>query len=149
MVGLWFPTSVKDLTPQLLTTVIQEFHPGVVVEGFDVVQNKSYGEAMVSTSARATLQLRYGEGATPDLPSQVILKLSRGIDTICGPLYANEVRFYCNLRGDRHRDTTDAGGCLRPRDDTIWLPSRGPLTALGPVSQCASGSLACRSGGPS
>lgn len=93
-----FPTSAAEFTPDILTAVIAETNPGVRVADFDVVQAMAYGEEMVSTSARAVLDLRYAPGAPDDLPRRVVVKIARGVDTLLAPLYENEVGFYRNVR---------------------------------------------------
>jgi aminoglycoside/choline kinase family phosphotransferase len=97
-VSVNLPASAEDLTPALLTSLVSARHPAVVVEAVEVLQTKSYGEEMVSTSARAVLQLHYRETAPSGLPSRVVVKMSRGVDTIMAPFYRNEVAFYQNIR---------------------------------------------------
>lgn len=92
------PASVEELTPALLTALLAARQPAAVVESVEVVQAKSYGEQMVSTSARALLQLRYRAGTPADMPSRVVVKMARGVDAILGPFYRNEVAFYRDLR---------------------------------------------------
>jgi Ecdysteroid kinase-like family len=94
------PASVEDLTPQLLTSLMAARFPSTEVEAVEVLQVKAYGEQMVSTSARATLQLHYRPGSPRDLPARVVVKLPRGIDTIMAPFYRNEVAFYRDIRGE-------------------------------------------------
>lgn len=93
-----FPDSVDRLTPEILTAVIGERHPGVAVRGFEVLKWSGYGEEMVSTAARAVLALDYAPGAPADLPRQVILKLPREAGDMLAPMYSNEVRVYLHLR---------------------------------------------------
>jgi hypothetical protein len=97
-VGVALPASVEDLTPALLTYLLAEREPTAVVEAVEVLQAKSYGEQMVSTSARALLQLHYRGGSPPGLPRRVLVKISRGVDTILAPFYRNEVSFYRDVR---------------------------------------------------
>jgi hypothetical protein len=99
MADLRFPINVADLTAELLTETVQQLYPEVAVESFTVVDSKSYGEAMVSTAARAVLDLNYS-GDTGQLPSRVVLKLARDESGIMAPFYANEVNFYTLLRPD-------------------------------------------------
>ncbi|MDB5985675.1 MAG: hypothetical protein JWR16_728 [Nevskia sp.] len=92
-----FPQSVSDLTPQLLTALIAPRHPGAVVQSFEVLKSSQYGEAMVSTSARALLSLQYAPGTGNGLPQRAILKLPREISQIIAAIYVNEVRLYMQL----------------------------------------------------
>jgi hypothetical protein len=93
------PASVEDLTPQLLTSLMAVRFPSTVVEAVDVLQVKAYGEEMVSTSARAILELHYRSGSDPSLPKRVVVKLPRGVDNIMAAFYHNEVAFYRDVRG--------------------------------------------------
>jgi aminoglycoside/choline kinase family phosphotransferase len=86
------------LTPTLLSTLISAHHPSAAVDSFELLESKSYGEQMVSTSARAVLNLHYREGSPSHLPVKVVVKMSRGVDAIMAPLYRNEVAFYSDLR---------------------------------------------------
>lgn len=90
------PSTAEGITPDYVTGLLSEAHPGVVVEDVEVVDAKTYGEQMVSTAGRALLRLRY-RGET-DLPTQLVLKIPRGVDTIMAPFYANEVSFYRRIR---------------------------------------------------
>lgn len=96
--GTKLPASVEDLTPALLTSLIGDRHPSAVIDAVEVLQAKSYGEQMVSTSARAVLRLHYRAGSPLDLPTRVVVKMSRGVDTIMAPFYRNEVAFYRDMR---------------------------------------------------
>jgi Phosphotransferase enzyme family len=99
-VSVQLPASAEDLTPALLTALISARYPSVVVEAIEVLQAKSYGEAMVSTSARAVLELRYREAPPSGLPTRAVVKMPRGVDAIMAPFYRNEVAFYQNIRGE-------------------------------------------------
>jgi hypothetical protein len=87
----------EEFTPELLTTVIRTRHPGVTVTGFDLLESRSYGEQMVSTSARAIVNLRYAPGAPADLPTRVVLKLALGVKSVMSAFYENEVQIYRQL----------------------------------------------------
>jgi aminoglycoside/choline kinase family phosphotransferase len=91
------PTSAAGITPAYLTGLLGELHPGTWVDAVEIVDAKNYGEAMVSTAARAAVKLRYAPGSPP-LPNRLVLKLARGIDDIMAPFYANEVAFYRHIR---------------------------------------------------
>ena len=92
------PAEPRDLTPAYLTRLLQERHPGTVVEAAEILDAKSYGEQMVSTAGRATVIVRYGPGTPPELPTRMVVKLPRGVDRIMAPFYANEVAFYRRIR---------------------------------------------------
>lgn len=109
MSAIPFPTRIEELTLDTLNRVIARQHPGVRLTGFDVVHTKAYGEQMVSTAARAVLDLHYAPG-TPALPTRVILKLALGENgpdyaAIIGPFYENEANFYTRLRGELSIET--------------------------------------------
>jgi hypothetical protein len=93
-----FPAGPGDLTPAVMTRLLQELYPGVLVEAVETVSAKSYGEQMVSTAGRATVRLHYARGAPQGLPAQMVVKLPRGVDRIMAPFYANEVAFYRRIR---------------------------------------------------
>jgi aminoglycoside/choline kinase family phosphotransferase len=99
-VSIKLPASAEELTPALMTSLVSVRHPSVVVEAVEVLQTKSYGEQMVSTSARAVLQLHYRKSVPSGFPSRVVVKMSRGVDTIMAPFYRNEVAFYQNIRDE-------------------------------------------------
>src|SRR5690554_2929626 len=98
MNSLCFPDDIRHLTPDMLTAVIRRLYPGVTVDSVEIVESKSYGQEMVSTAARAVLDLTYSAGA--DLPARVVLKLARDSSKFLAPFYENEVDFYNNLRGE-------------------------------------------------
>lgn len=100
------PNSPHDLTPDLLTTILQTVEPAARVTAVAIVKSHEYGDGDVSTSARATAQLSYSEDSPAGLPRDVILKLSfdprkEGTDAwYCqlDGLFANEVNFYNRIR---------------------------------------------------
>ena len=98
MTETYFPVDIGELSPQLLSATIQRLHPGAVVERFEVVESKAYGDAMVSTAARAVLDLHYAPGTGDGLPGRVVLKLARDQSKLLAPFYENEVNFYNRLR---------------------------------------------------
>lgn len=91
-----FPVDLSELTPAILTATLRRLYPDATIEDFTVVESRTYGEAMVSTAARAVLDLTYS--GAPDLPQRVILKLARDSSKLLAPFYANEVNFYNRLR---------------------------------------------------
>lgn len=92
------PWDPRAFTPEILNELIVPWRPDVRIERITVVENKAYGDGMVSTAARAVLDVEYAEGAPGGLPPRAILKLGRSPDFKIGPLYRNEVRFYNVLR---------------------------------------------------
>jgi phosphotransferase family enzyme len=121
MTALRFPIDVADLTPKILTGTMQQLYPQVAVESFTVVDSKSYGEAMVSTAARAVLDLNYS-GDAGSLPPRVVLKLARDESGIMAPFYANEVNFYTRLRpGLQIEAPVTLGGVFDPDSGQFGL----------------------------
>ncbi len=77
-----FPADLTHLTPEVLTPVLAERHPGVVVEQVRVVDRARCGDGVASTADRVALELAYPEGADGALPSRMMLKtilLHRGL----------------------------------------------------------------------
>lgn len=92
------PSTADGITPTYVTGLLDTRYRGVRVEAVEIVDAKTYGEQMVSTAGRAVLRLRYAVDTPSDLPTQMVLKLPRGVDTIMAPFYANEVAFYRHVR---------------------------------------------------
>ncbi len=92
------PTSVEGITPAYLSGLIDESRPGTTIEAATVVDAKTYGEQMVSTAGRVIVDVRYGTGAARELPRRLVIKLTRAVDAIMAPFYANEVAFYRRIR---------------------------------------------------
>jgi hypothetical protein len=92
------PTTAEGITPAYLTGLVEEVLPGTRIETVSIVDAKTYGEEMVSTAGRAVVTVRYAAGSAPNLPTQLVVKVERGIDTIMAPFYANEVNFYRRIR---------------------------------------------------
>jgi hypothetical protein len=88
------------MTPERLTELISEMHPGVVVDSVLVTEAKNYGDQMVSTAGRERVSVTYGEGTAPGLPTDLVIKIPRDVDNIMGPFYANETVFYRNIRAE-------------------------------------------------
>jgi hypothetical protein len=102
------PTSVEGITPAYLSQLIGNAHPGSAVEAVEIVDAKTYGEQMVSTAGRVIVDVRYAAGSAP-LPTRLVIKLTRAIDKIMAPFYANEVAFYRRIRPEL--DTVEAPAC--------------------------------------
>lgn len=92
------PWDPHEFTTEMLNELIAPWHPDIRIEKMTVIDNKAYGDGMVSTAARAVLGVEYADGAPAGLPPRIILKLGRSPDFQIGPLYQNEVRFYNVLR---------------------------------------------------
>jgi hypothetical protein len=105
-----FPVDIQQLTPAILTATIRKVHPGVTVETMAIVESKAYGEAMVSTAARAVLDLTYSGAGAISLPGRVILKLARDNSKLLAPFYENEVNFYNRLRPELEMEAPVALG---------------------------------------
>ncbi|CAN5125041.1 phosphotransferase [soil metagenome] len=90
-----YPLTAEGWTPTLLTELLQDQRPGTRVEKVTVAERNLYGEGMVSTAARLTLDLDYA-GPT-DLPRRVVVKIAQTVMP-AQRLYENEVAFYARLR---------------------------------------------------
>src|SRR5690606_4866822 len=88
------PERIADLDLHTLNALVRQQHPQAVVEDFTVLKAMQYGDGMVSTSARAFVELDYRPGSGDDLPRQVLVKLAYDLEQLPWPLYANEVGFY-------------------------------------------------------
>lgn len=100
------PLSPYEIGPDLMTEIMRQQFRDVQVAGIEIGKTHEYGEGDVSTSSRATAHLSYAAKSTPDLPRDVVLKLSfdprvEGTDAwFCNltGLFANEVDFYNRIR---------------------------------------------------
>jgi len=95
-----FPADVRDITPALLTAVISETTPGVVVEAFEILEVKYAGEGVASTADRVVLDLYIVAGAPAHLPTRLVLKTMLVTPHAPATMYENEVRFYAGIRGE-------------------------------------------------
>ena len=94
--GIPFEPEAYDA--DLLNAIIAPWRPDVRIAGVRVRDAKKYGDGMVSTAARAFLEVDYAAGSPAGLPRNLVLKLGRSPDFMIGPLYRNEVQFYNVLR---------------------------------------------------
>ncbi|MCC5953209.1 MAG: phosphotransferase [Acidimicrobiia bacterium] len=94
-----FPSDVDQLTPAIVGAVLAEQHPGVVVDGLDVVAEKRCGDGVASTADRLVLDLSYRPGTGGELPRRLVLKTMLASPHAPEAMYENEVRFYRELRG--------------------------------------------------
>ncbi len=92
------PTTADGLTTDYVTGLLQARYPGVRAVSFGICDAKTYGEQMVSTAGRATIDVAYAGAVPADLPGRFVIKLARGVDTIMAAFYANEVAFYDRIR---------------------------------------------------
>ena len=94
--GIPFEPEAYDA--DLLNAIIAPWRPDVRIAGVRVRDAKKYGDGMVSTAARAFLEVDYAAGSPAGLPRNLVLTLGRSPDFMIGPLYRNEVQFYNVLR---------------------------------------------------
>jgi hypothetical protein len=106
--SLAFPTRAEELTPELLSAALGEWHPGVVVEELRVVDTAHCNTGSASTAGRAILALEYAPGRDLGLPSQVVLKTVLVRPGAPASMYENEVRFYRQLRPELDIETPQA-----------------------------------------
>jgi thiamine kinase-like enzyme len=92
------PTSTQGITPEYLNGLLAEATPGAVIDAVEIVDAKTYGEQMVSTAGRVVIAVRYAPQSRQDLPTRLVVKLTRAVDKIMAPFYANEVAFYGRIR---------------------------------------------------
>jgi hypothetical protein len=94
-----FPKHEDDLTPELMTAVLAEDRPGLVVEKLAVVEAIRALSGRASTADRVVLDLDYAEGTAPaELPRRVVLKTMLDVPHAPGVMYETEVRFYREVR---------------------------------------------------
>ncbi|CAH0498083.1 ecdysteroid 22-kinase family protein [Novosphingobium sp. CECT 9465] len=128
------PFDPEAYSAETLNAIIAPWRPDVRIANVRVKEAKRYGDGMVSTAARAFLDVEYAAGAPADLPRHLVLKLGRSPDFMIGPLYQNEVRFYNVLRPE----VTDIeapftlGGSYDPSTQAFAL-LLGDLTDQGAV----------------
>ncbi len=67
-----FPSSLDALTPEIVTALLAEQHPGVVVRNLKVLGTAIRGDGIASTADRVTLELEYEQDV--GLPSRMLLK---------------------------------------------------------------------------
>jgi hypothetical protein len=108
------PTQPAELTPEFLSELVGELRPGSAVESTRIVKVRNYGEAdnlnSVSTSTQITLDVNYGHGSSPGLPSRLLGKMSIPGGVKCSnpeldPLFRNEIAFYGRLRPELDIET--------------------------------------------
>lgn len=120
---LSLPALPEQYTPEVLTALVSQFHPGASVTSMKVIKDYKYGYGEVSMSPRAVLELEYGPGTPADFPSNVVLKLSYdlddGVDNWLAHLsgfFENEVNFYNRVQPGLKLETPRSlGGYFDPR----------------------------------
>ncbi|MCR9095643.1 MAG: ecdysteroid 22-kinase family protein [bacterium] len=96
-----FPKHEDDLTPELLTHVLSQDRPGLVVEGLSIVDAARAASGRASTADRLVLDLDYASGTAPKhLPRRVVLKTMLDVPHAPAVMYETEVRFYREIRPD-------------------------------------------------
>ncbi len=93
-----FPATIEEITPELLTSVLGEHRPEVMVENVQMVEVSRWGKGRSSTADRAILDLRYAAGRDAGLPSRMVLKTFVGERHSPRAMYRNEVCFYRYIR---------------------------------------------------
>lgn len=69
------PYNLKQLTPATVTNLLQEKHPGTVVEEVTITERARCGDGLASTADRIGMTLRYKAGTNTDgLPTSMKLK---------------------------------------------------------------------------
>ena len=69
-----FPSSVDALTPAILTAVLSERHPDVLIRDIEVIERFRRGDGFASTADRLVLRLRFEEGRDAGVPERLLLK---------------------------------------------------------------------------
>lgn len=107
------PPSPEQYTPEVLTAIVNQAHPGVTVTSIKVIKDYKYGYGEVSMSPRAVLELEYGRGSPIDLPREVVLKLSYDLEgggaenwlARLSGFFENEVNFYNRIQPELKIET--------------------------------------------
>jgi len=99
--GLAIPDGIGGMDAEFLDRLVARQRPGARIADIIVVDSLVYGQGDVSTAARAVLDVVYGQGSDPGLPTRLILKFARNFDALgetgIGIVYNNEVRAYQRL----------------------------------------------------
>ncbi len=92
------PVAAEGVTADYLNSLLADQGKSWRVAHARLVDSHTYGEEMVSTAGRVSVEVDYAPGAPDDLPTRLVVKLARGVDEIMAPFYSNEVAFYNKLR---------------------------------------------------
>ncbi len=125
------PASPDGITADYLTGLMAELCPGVQVRSVGIADAKAYGEQMVSTAGRVVVDVTYDAGSPDGLPSRLVIKVARGVDTIMAPFYSNEVAFYRRLRPTLRVEAPRCFGAHFDADSTRFALVLEDLTARG------------------
>lgn len=69
------PLNVSEITPELVTALLQEKHPGTVVESLELTEYARCGDGKASTADRIGFRLKYREGSNREnLPEWMKMK---------------------------------------------------------------------------
>jgi hypothetical protein len=93
-----FPSDVEELTPELVTAILAQRWPEVVVDSLELIETSRCGDGLASTADRVALGLRYATGCDAGLPSRMLLKTMLKHPHAPSSMYRNEVRFYREIR---------------------------------------------------
>lgn len=116
------PTSTDGITPAYINGLLTEAGHGAPAEAVTIVDAKTYGEQMVSTAGRVVVDVRYAPGTPATLPSRLVIKLTRAVDKIMAPFYANEVAFYRGIRPELELEAPRCfGGAFDPETTYFGL----------------------------
>ena len=135
-----FPSRVEDLTPELLSDVMSEQTPGVVVSKVDVIQTSQCGDGFASTADRVVLGIEYAPGSVAGPPTRLMLKTMLAHPHAPGSMYQNEVRFYTLIRPELTIEAPRAFGSMFDPDsnqfgilmeDLSTRPARFPNVLSG------------------
>ncbi len=111
-----FPAHVEDLSPELLTEILDERHPGVEVSQIEIIETSQCGDGFASTADRVALGLKYGEARDQGLPARMLLKTMLERPHAPHSMYENEVRFYRDIRHEIEIEAPRAFGSMFDRD---------------------------------
>jgi len=125
------PADPRGLTPEFLSELVSELHPGLLVLSCDIADSKRYGDASnaasVSTSAQVKCRVRYGGRTAVALPEQLFVKISfpeiqGSSNPVLDAFFENEVRFYGRLRRELDIETPQSiGGRYDPESTRFAL----------------------------
>lgn len=93
-----FPQDLDLLGPAVFQAALRPGNPGVVVTEVEIVSTKRCGEGVASTADRVLVELTYAPGTGRDLPRRLVLKTMLATPFAPPAMYANEVRFYRDIR---------------------------------------------------
>ncbi|MBW2507400.1 MAG: phosphotransferase [Deltaproteobacteria bacterium] len=74
MSAKWFPSSLDALTPAILTEVLADQHPEILVRDFEIIEHSHRGDGSASTADRVVLGLSFAEGRDAGVPERLLLK---------------------------------------------------------------------------